>query len=361
MLNVKLGVVMSNIIEITDSMPHYEYGIYRMLFVMLMDIYRPDTIYEIEDILDDKCFDIEKIYSYISECNSDGERFDLLDEKYPFMQCGTDQWPQDAKIKSPANLSPVYATGNNHIHFDHCQEKDKTMALSEAAKAVCSVNLFCTAGAQGYPSTPSGAPPIYSIIKGQNLFETLVYGMIPIKYDKLYERPLWRSKEKTIAKKELAKISLLEGLTLPCRRIRILCDTDGIVSAVLFEQGLNYVGYTYWEDPYVTYYQTKSGRKDLKPDIDKETWRNLDTLLNCHDNNSFTRIVKQYMDLDYIDDDQKLTELNSTIELLKEMKKLLNNNNTNSYTPKIINIAVPLIPGIIIEIASIIPIIIVNK
>jgi len=125
------------LLEIADAMPHYEYGIYRMLFVFLMDAYRPETEDEVFDLLDEERFDSDVIGAYVKACNADGERFDLLDEKYPFMQCGKDQWTADAKVKSSANLSSVFAAGNNHVHFDHCREKDRKLTFSEAAKAVC--------------------------------------------------------------------------------------------------------------------------------------------------------------------------------------------------------------------------------
>jgi hypothetical protein len=40
--------------EITDAMPHYEYGMYRMLFVFLMDVYRSRKEDDIEDLLYDE-------------------------------------------------------------------------------------------------------------------------------------------------------------------------------------------------------------------------------------------------------------------------------------------------------------------
>lgn len=285
----------SEFVEITDSMPHYEFGIYRMLFVFLMDAYRPETEYDIEDLLAEKRFDMELIREYVSKCNADGERFDLLDEDFPFMQCGRNQWIDDVKLKSPANLSPVFAAGNNHVHFDHCLEKDKKLSVKEAAKAICAVNLFCTSGAQGYPSTPSGAPPVYTIVKGANLFETLVYGMVPVIGNHHKDLPLWRTTALIESKKEIAVVSLLEGLTFPCRRIRILAGETDMISDVLFEQGMNYVNYEAWKDPYVTYYRAKNGRANLKPNIDKETWRDLGTLADNQE--CAPEVVKQYLRL----------------------------------------------------------------
>lgn len=293
---VELGIldVLNNaheLIEISDSIAHYEYGIYRMLFVFIMDAYRMTELYEIKELLKKGKFDEKVIEEYVSFCNANGERFNLFDEKYPFMQCGKDQW-SDAKIKSSANLSPIYSTGNNHTHFDHCLEKNKKISFTEAAKAVCSINLFCTSGAQGYPSTPSGAPPMYTIVKGNNLFETLVFGMVPVTADRNKDIPIWRNTAVVESKKIVPKVTLLEGLTFMCRRIRILGDEKNI-STVLFEQGMNYTSYDSWIDPYVTYFQSKNGRANLKPNIDKEPWRNIDRLFNIEDGEA-PKVIYQY-------------------------------------------------------------------
>ncbi|MGN1410358.1 MAG: type I-E CRISPR-associated protein Cse1/CasA [Eubacteriales bacterium] len=299
-LDMRILDVLDNapeLVEITDQMPNYEFGIYRFLFVFLMDVYKPQNRIDIEDLLDSGQFDMEKIERYIDLCNKDGERFDLLDPFHPFLQCGENEWGQDSKIKSVSNLNPIYPSGNNHVHFDHNYEDDVVMEFKEAAKALCAINLFCTAGAQDYPSTPNGAPPVYSIVKGRNLFETLVFGMVPVsKYNK-YDNPApqWHGNEKVEFKKKVADTSLLYGLMFPCRRIRLLTDNEQNVSSMYFEQGMNYNNYEAWSDPYVTYLYKKDGRSSLKPNIEKENWRNLGSILNCDKN--APEVIGQYMDI----------------------------------------------------------------
>ncbi len=286
--------------EITDPMPHYEYGIYRLLFTMLMDIYQPERESDIVELLSAGRFDMDKVSAYIERCNENGERFDLFDEKHPFMQCGADQWSDGTKLKSAANLNPVLPSGNNHIHFNHSLEADTALDIPEAVKALCSINIFSTSGAQGYPSTPSGAPPVYSIAVGSCLFETLVYGMVPgRKYEHYADiPPYWRWNGETEAKKEVAGTSLLFGLTFPCRRIRLLENGNGKISSVYFEQGMNYVNYPAWEDPYVTYYHTKENvRANIKPIMDKESWRNLGSILDNRGSKAGTYVVKQYFSI----------------------------------------------------------------
>ena len=269
------------LVEITDSMPNYEYGMYRFLFVFLMDACHPKRQRDIRLLLERGSFDMDLIRTYVEECNRDGERFDLLDEKHPFLQ-QAEGWDEKPDLKSPANLNPAMPSGNNHVHFDHTTETESDMGLREAVKALCSLNLFSTAGVQGYPSTPSGAPPVYSIVQGDNLFQTLAYGMVRSNLYANYDdpAPAWRSDMIVRPKEKTASTSLLYGLLFPCRRVRLIQGESGSITGIRYEQGMNYDNYEAWTDPYVTYYIGKNGRQNLKPNMDKENWRNLDTILN---------------------------------------------------------------------------------
>ena len=269
------------LVEITDAMPNYEYGMYRFLFVFLMDAFHPKRQRDIRILLERGSFDMDVIRSYVEECNRDGERFDLFDEKHPFFQ-QAEGWDGKEELKSPANLNPAMPSGNNHVHFDHTLESDSVMEIREAAKALCGINLFSTAGVQGYPSTPSGAPPVYTIVRGDNLFQTLVYGMMPSNLYSNYDSPapVWRSGVSVKPKEKVSSTSLLYGLLFPCRRVQLVPGETGGIIGIRYEQGMNYENYDAWADPYVTYYVGKNGRQNLKPNMDKENWRNLGTILN---------------------------------------------------------------------------------
>ncbi len=270
------------LVEITDAMPNYEFGMYRFLFVFLMDAYHPKRQRDIRALLEKGSFDMDLIRGYAEKCNQDGERFDLLDEKHPFMQ-QAEGW-EKAELKSPANLNPALPSGNNHVHFDHTMESMSSMTLKEAVKALCAINLFCAAGVQGYPSTPSGAPPVYTIVKGETLFQTLTFGMAPSGLFEPYDTPgpVWKADIPVVPKQKTASVSLLYGLMFPCRRIRLHVQRE-TVYAIDFEQGMNYENYEAWNDPFVTYTEGKQGRTNLKPSIDKGNWRNLGTILNTSD------------------------------------------------------------------------------
>ena len=288
--------------EVAEPSPMKEYGIYRMLCAFVMDAYRIQDEYEYRDMLDEGHFDTNVLDDYIGQCETEGTSFDLFDEMHPFMQS-----PYDEKIDKESNIKPVAAmdyslpSGNNHIHFDHTLEKDSIMTADEAARTLMAVNVFCTAAAQGYPSTINGAPPLYCIIKGKNLFETLAFSVTTENRSELeYDNPkvFWRENKKVIPKEKVAITSVLYGMTFPCRRVRLIPETDGnsiCVRNVFFQQGMDYVAYDAWNDPHVAYMYNDKGRISIKASLDKEPWRDISNLIKLE--KGAPLIVKQYLDI----------------------------------------------------------------
>ena len=271
-------------LEISDVSPQYEFGIYRMLFAFLMDAYRPSRQWDIEDILETGSFDMKKISDYIAECNKEGKRFDLFDAEHPFLQVPLNEWEKKETVPV-VNMINFQPSGNNHIHFDHTIDREGEIDYKEAAKLLCSISLFCTPGAQEYPSTVNGTPPTYCVVKGKNLFETLVYGMVPASICENYANPpaIWHSNQKVEAKKLVASSSLLYLLTFPCRRVTLEAETDNKVRKIHFGQGMNFVGYESFKDPYVSYRYSEKGVSSLKPQLEKAAWRNIATIMDCSD------------------------------------------------------------------------------
>jgi len=280
--------------EITHASPIVEFGIYRLLFAFLMDAFQPEDTDDIEDLYEKGAFDPDIVQKYVQHCMDVGISFDLFDKNTPFLQARPDQWTDDSNKKSVAYLNPAIPTGNNHIHFDHRLQDSVEMEPWEVAQLLPSVGVFCTAGVQGYPSGVNGAPPLFTIVRGRTLFETLLFGMVPkSQYDNYADPgPLWRSSIEITPKDKVAMTSLLFGLTFPARKITI-CPGEKVVSSMFYCQGLNFSGYDTWRDPYVVYLETKNGRVSLKPSIDKENWRNLAAIYDQR--NSASDVVKQYV------------------------------------------------------------------
>ena len=168
------------------------------------------------------------IQEYITECEQEGVRFDLFDPERPFLQT-TYRKDWDREPKSVTVLDYSIPNGNNHIHFDH-KRVSAAYTPGEALRMLLAAQIFCTAAAQGYPSNVNGAPPWFTLIQGQNLFETLVFGMLET--DRI-ELPLdcppvlWRNFNEVTPKQKVARTSWLFGMYFPARRIHLIPSEDG--------------------------------------------------------------------------------------------------------------------------------------
>lgn len=268
--------------EICSASPLEEYSLYRFLGLFLMDALRPESEEDIEDLLEEGRFCPERIEEYISACKEEGVSFDLFDEERPFLQSKFDP-EMDKESKRPTVLDFTRASGNNHTHFDHDQSALTVLPSDRAARLLLTNYLFCTAAAQGYPSSVYGAPPYFGVIQGSNLFETLVFTLVPL--DRIgisFDSPpvLWRRKTAVIPKQEVGKTSWLQGMLFPARRIHLIPDEEGNVTAVHLRQGENYVNKTGWRDPYITYRRGKDGFFPMRPSAERAIWRNLSDIVD---------------------------------------------------------------------------------
>lgn len=287
---------------IQDSSPMVEYSVYRFLIVFLMDMLRLEDEEAVDELLEEGRFDPGIVHDYVNQCQEEGVRFDLFDPEHPFLQTRYRQdW--DREPKSVSTLDYSIPNGNNHIHFEHKREK-VVYTPGKALRMMLTAQIFCTAGAQGYPSNVNGAPPWFTLIRGKNLFQTLVFGMIGTDRINLpLDHPpvLWRNFEEVVSKEKIAKTSWLFGMLFPARRIRLIPDESGeSVSSVYFSQGMNYEVTDTWTDPHVTYRYNKKGRFNWKPSSDETIWRNLTDIIDTNGKHA-TQIVEQYKELDHSD------------------------------------------------------------
>lgn len=283
---------------ISDASAMVEYSLYRFLSVFLMDALRPKDKETLEDLLEEGAFDPESIDDYITLCESEGVCFDLFDEERPFLQTPYNAaW--DKSIKPAAELDYTLPHGNNHAHYDHRKGESCTLLYDEAARLLLSAQWFCTAGAQGYPSNVSASPLYYTVVRGRNLFETLIYSLcVTNRIDIPFDDPpvLWRNTEPVVPKKEVAKTSWLFGMLFPARRITLI-PGEKSVSKVYLCQGLNFAAKESWNDPFVTYRVTKEGRIPWRPNQEKAVWRNLNDLVDVTGKKA-PYVLRQYFELD---------------------------------------------------------------
>lgn len=292
---------------INDSSPMVEYSVYRFLIVFLMDMLRLEDEEALDELLEEGRFDPDIIHDYVDQCQKEGVSFDLFDSEHPFLQTSyRKDWDREPKPVSTLDYS--IPNGNNHIHFEHKREK-VVYTPGKALRMMLAAQIFCTAGAQGYPSNVNGAPPWFTLIRGKNLFQTLVFGMIGTdRIDLPLDHPpvLWRNFEEVMSKEKIAKTSWLFGTLFPARRIRLIPDEAGeSVSNVYFSQGMNYEVTDAWTDPHVTYRYNKKGRFNWKPSGDETIWRNLTDIIDTNSKHA-TQIVEQYKELDHSDESLSL-------------------------------------------------------
>lgn len=285
---------------IQDASPMVEYSVYRFLIIFLTDMLRLESEEELDELLEEGRFDPDLIHDYVDRCQKEGVTFDLFDPENPFLQTSyRKDWDREPKAVSTLDYS--IPNGNNHIHFEHKREK-VVYTPGKSLRMMLAAQIFCTAGAQGYPSNVNGAPPWFTLIRGENLFQTLVLGMIGTdRMDCSLDCPpvLWRNFDEVVAKEKIAKTSWLLGMLFPARRIRLIPDETGeSVSGVYFSQGMNYKVTDSWTDPHVTYRYNKKGRFNWKPSGDETIWRNLTDIIDTN-GKCAAQIVAQYEKLEH--------------------------------------------------------------
>ncbi|MBD5560169.1 MAG: type I-E CRISPR-associated protein Cse1/CasA [Clostridia bacterium] len=268
--------------EIADTSAMVEYGLYRLLTVFLMDALRPADDRALQQLRAAGRFDMDAIGNYISTCRAEGTTFDIFDTERPFLQ-SPPQAAWDGVRKPVGFIDYTIPTGGNHVHFDHRDAAETALSYAQAAQRLPAVQLFCTAAVQGYPSTINGAPPYYVLVRGINLFETLVLSLVSaqaVQPAKLDQPPVWwRTDGQIEPKAPVVQTSWLHGALFPARRLRLIPD-DGLVREMYFAQGLNFDKVAQaWTDPHVAYgYDEKRGRYNWKPNGSKALWRNIGML-----------------------------------------------------------------------------------
>lgn len=268
---------------ITSSSPMVEYGIYRLVCAFIMDALRPRTT-DLKNLLDEGQFEMSRIDAYLSQCSDERVSFDLFDKERPFLQSAWNpKYDNDKNIKSISEIDFSIPSGNNHKLFEHRPE-EYSLSPREAARFLCTINVFCTAGLKG-PSSVNGAPPLYVIVDGDTLLQTLVYSIVPQNLSKLpYAEPpvQWRNMDHIVPGDKIPMTSMLFGMTFPARRLSLIAEEDSKeIKKIYFQKGLDFQGYDAWTDPHVAYRFSDRGRASLKPLQGKEYWRNTGSLLDC--------------------------------------------------------------------------------
>ncbi len=307
--------------EIYDSSPLMKYGVYRFLIAFISDAFNITKIDTIEELLEAKNFSSDIIEKY---CKLHFEKFFLFSDKYPFYQ--NPNFTEESKTKPITELLQFFfPKGNNTILFYHKLEREHAFSPSICARALCTMSAFAVSGGRGYKPSINGKPPWYVLVKGKNLFETLVLNSCgaPIELNTGKGEVLWKASS-IESTSPIQTTSTLQGLTWLPRYIHLIPTTEGgnctytgkssniLVSEVKIKQGWSFTGK--WTDPHISYILSeKYGRSSLKLKEGKKIWRDLGPLLLIPERQAkyeIPKVVSQFQSLKYEDtlpDDYLLT------------------------------------------------------
>ncbi len=272
--------------DIEGDTPLDRYALLRLLIALAMDMLHPKDSFARRDLLEMGQFDPTIIRDYIELCEKDGPRFDLFDPDHPFLQSRYEE-SLDVKAEKPvAAIIHSLPSGNNHVFLDHRAANTHAVTYARAFQALVSSYVFCVSGTAG-PSSVNNTPPIYAVMLGETLYETIVVNMIseseamPLSYGTGLVP--WRKVWKVIPKGKVADVTLLEGLTWMPRRITLVPE-EGKVKRVFCQAGLDFKGNERWNDPHVPKFKKEDGTYGtVKPELDKSLWRDAGTLMYDHD------------------------------------------------------------------------------
>lgn len=299
MQKVGLGQLLSQAHEFSDISGRTATGriaLLRLCVAFLEDVYQPASLEDRRNLLEAGFFDLDKIEAYIRSCEKNAPRFLLDDEKHPFMQMAFDEEMDGVAEKPASALFVDLPSGNNHIFLEHRPIETIAVDASEAFEGMLETYMFCTAAAQGYPSGVNNSNPVYCIIQGRTLFETLVLNMIS-EEELPNNIPFggglvpWRQEKRIVPKEVAASISFLEALTWQPRRLTLVFDDDQKVHRIYMQQGRNFVGDGRWRDPWVPFRRKKDGGDaSVKPELGRGLWRDAGSILSTLGSNSLAPV-----------------------------------------------------------------------
>lgn len=237
-------------IEIFGNSIQETYSIYRFLTAIVQDIYRPKSKLDIDKLLDAGCFEPRKIREW-TQMNP------ICVES--FMQVPNLVGP----AKTIGYLTMDVPTGSNSIHFRHnISDNQKCYCANCIILGLINMPAWQKIGGQGLHASLNGAPPLYFIPLGNNLFETLSLSLIPGRC--LGDGSWCRLSQR----REFDTLCYLHGLTFMPRRVKVdwvegseTCTRCGqpcdlFAKEMIFMAGEKYIGHD-WRDPFCAYRQTK--------------------------------------------------------------------------------------------------------
>ncbi len=207
--------------EMIGDSPPVTIALHRLLLAILHRALKsPQSTNEWNEIRQAGEFDREKLESYFDKWK---ERFDLFDEKHPFYQSISAR----ENVQEGAIIQLYFQGKNNATLFDHSSiGAPNSLSPAEAARCLIAFQGFDFGGikADGSAQTAPLLQSAIALVKGKNLFETLLYNLH--RYDEtkpfpcsfVEDLPAWERDEETEAVERLPD-GYVDLLTWQARRI----------------------------------------------------------------------------------------------------------------------------------------------
>jgi CRISPR type I-E-associated protein CasA/Cse1 len=223
--------------SISHTSPFIEFGLYRLLITIVLDANtvageRP-TIGKIRSLLSKRRFDAKVLGDYFKRHD---EGFDLWNSRRPFLQRKIEKTDgQQHELKPIVTLFSAIPSGTNVTHWCHCIEDEVALTEDIAAQILTTVSPFNFKNKPGEARTLAGDPPLYGLVLGKDLFETIVLnlprpsGRVTIQQEQ-NNGPVWRTQ---LDLHMLPKIpTVTQGFTWPVRVIALESDGEVVTKSV---------------------------------------------------------------------------------------------------------------------------------
>lgn len=211
---------------ISHTSPFIEFGLYRLLITIVLDAYvvagkRP-TIGKMKEMLAANQFDSCLIGCYLDTHKAE---FELWGDGARFLQRSP---PASATSKAIVTMYSAIPSGTNVAHWHHALEDDVAVTEDIAAQFLATVSPWNFKTKPGEVRTLAGDPPMYALVLGETLFETIILNL-PRPSGRTSSRqeqesgPAWRT---PLDLNQLPKSpTITQGFTWPVRILN-LCDQD---------------------------------------------------------------------------------------------------------------------------------------
>ncbi len=283
-----------------DPSPLVVGGTHRLLTAIVQALYAPESLADIEAVLEDGRFDSQRLAEFTTQ---HAERFDLFHVTAPFLQSGDialNHQQQKAKCKSVVSLFNEVPGATNRIHFHHVTDDSHKVCPACCARGLVTFPSFASSGGSGIAPSINGVPPMYVLPAGDNLFESLALSLTTPDYQPKLADPdrstvaAWNSATTVAEKHEVSGVGYLESLLFPARRMRLFplvehatcthcgSPTEIIVCEMVFDMGhRRKKAAATWDDPFIALQKPrgKGEPRPVRPQAGKALWREYTTLL----------------------------------------------------------------------------------